>query len=72
MGFSVSKARNKGGRPRTDATPVMVRVPPAILLALDAFVANTERRDSRPGTIRFILEEWLGSQGYFKPPRGLA
>jgi len=69
--LSISKTRNKGGRPRTGATPMMVRVPPAILFALDAFIASEERHDSRPGAIRFILEDWFGSHGYLKRQKAL-
>ena len=58
--LSISKTKNVGGRPRTDATPVMVRMPPADLARLDAWIAGQpEPRPSRPEAIRIGLRLWL-------------
>lgn len=51
-------AENRGGRPRVDATPLTVRVPPDMLAALDKFV-DLDAIPSRPEAVRLILKEWL-------------
>ena len=58
--------KRKIGRPRIDAVPILVRVPPHILTALDAFIAAEGEGHSRPNTIRHILEEWLHANDYIK------
>jgi len=56
--------KNKGGRPRVDATPVTVRLPPGNLADLDIWIAaQPEPRPSRPEAIRRLLSQALG-----KPP----
>ena len=61
MTLSISKTKNVGGRPRTDATPVMVRLPPPALSALDAWISRQpEPRPGRPEAIRRILAEAIG------------
>ena len=68
MALSISKTKSKGGRPRTDATPVMVRVAPALLSPLDAWIADQpEPKPSRPEAIRYALTDWLTGQGYVRP-----
>ena len=53
------------GRPRVDAVPVTVRMPPADVLALDAYLAaQPEPRPSRPEAIRFLLRDSLTGLGY--------
>lgn len=47
------------GRPRTNATPVLVRLPPDQLAALDAWIEDQEDVPSRPAAIRTILERGL-------------
>ena len=47
------------------ATPVMVRVMPEQLDALDAFASDQRQPVSRPEAIRLILREFLGSKEYF-------
>ena len=67
MALSISKTKSKGGRPRTDATPVMVRVAPLLLSPLDAWIADQpEPKPSRPEAIRHALTDWLTSQGYVR------
>ena len=63
MKLSISKTGSKGGRPRTDATPVLVRLPPVDLAALDAYAASIEPA-SRPQAIRAILADWLRTHGF--------
>jgi hypothetical protein len=60
MGSPISDNKSVGGRPRTDATPVMVRLPPLAISSLDAWIAaRPEPRPSRPEAIRRILGEAL-------------
>lgn len=54
--------KNKGGRPRVDAIPLTVRVPPDMLDALDKFV-DRDAIQSRPEAIRLILKDWLKDNG---------
>lgn len=52
--------KSKRGRPRTDSTPIMVRVQPDQLAALDAWIARqTSPQPTRPEAIRLILQEKL-------------
>lgn len=56
MSLSISKTeKNKGGRPKTDATPVMVRIYPDALHKLDAWIAEQDPPLSRPEAIRRLL-----------------
>lgn len=47
--------KNKGGRPRVDATPVTVRIPPDLLDWLDTYRATLPDAPSRPETIREVV-----------------
>jgi hypothetical protein len=72
MVLSISKTKNVGGRPRTDATPVMVRLPPAAIAALDAWIAaQPEPRPTRPDAIRLALRAWLALGGVARAPAGV-
>ena len=52
--------KSKRGRPRTDSTPVMVRLQPDQLAALDAWIAGQdEPRPSRPEAIRQIIAAYI-------------
>lgn len=64
-GLSMSKTiKNKGGRPRVDATPVTVRMPPELLTALEAFRRDQRLIPTRPEAIREIVGDWLAGKGY--------
>lgn len=52
--------KNKGGRPRTDAMPITVRVYPDMLAWLDAERAKLDPEPSRPEMIRIFLAERQG------------
>lgn len=53
--MSTTSAR-KYGRPRVDAVPVNVRLPPEQLAALDAWIAERpDPKPSRPEAIRYLL-----------------
>ena len=57
----IETEKNKGGRPRVDATPITVRMPPADLSRLDDWIlAQPEPRPSRPEAIRRLIEKALG------------
>ena len=59
--------KNKGGRPRVDATPITVRVPPSQLDNLDSWIADQpDPKPSRPEAIREALFEHLKAKGYLK------
>lgn len=73
MAMSVSKTLNRGGRPRTDATPIMVRVMPPDVSGLDAYIAaHPDPKPSRPEAIRLALRDWLTGLGYLPATSGEA
>lgn len=45
----------KPGRPRVNAVPVQIRMPPDALATLDAWIAEQPQPLSRPEAIRIIL-----------------
>jgi len=61
MNGSRRDTKNLGGRPKTGVgTPIMVRLQPDQLAALDAWIAcQEEPRPSRPEAIRQILTAHL-------------
>lgn len=56
----------KSGRPRVDATPLSVRVPPDLLADLDRFIAEECPGTSRPEALRRLAAEALTSMGIKK------
>jgi hypothetical protein len=68
--FSMSKTskpgENKGGRPRTDATPVTLRVYPASLAALDNFRREETDVPTRPEAVRRLVDDALRARGFLK------
>ena len=57
--------RGKPGRPATGkGTPLLVRLQPVALNALDAFVADQQKPISRPEAIRMILLKFFRSKRY--------
>jgi len=56
MVMSIDNIRNRVGRPRINATPVTVRIPPEQLSQLDEWIdTQTAPRPSRPEAIRIIM-----------------
>lgn len=52
--------KSRRGRPRTGSTPIMVRLQPDQLAALDRWIDRQEEpRPSRPEAIRQILDKVL-------------
>lgn len=49
----------KRGRPPTDATPVMVRLQPYALSAIDIWIAAQSDTPSRPEAIRRLIDKGL-------------
>lgn len=59
--MSTSKTdKNKGGRPRVDATPITLRLRPELLEWVDAERAKLDPEPTRPEFIRQVLEERRG------------
>ncbi|WP_322790855.1 ribbon-helix-helix protein, CopG family [Sulfitobacter indolifex] len=50
------------GRPKVDTQPVMVRMPTALIEALDEARRAEEDLPSRPELIRRIVEEWAAGR----------
>lgn len=48
--------KNRGGRPRIDAVPITVRLPPDLLAVVDRYIAGRGKPLSRPEAIREILK----------------
>lgn len=54
--MSINDVEKRGrGRPRTDATPITLRLPPEQLEALDAFIRSTGGTVSRPEALRRLI-----------------
>lgn len=58
----LNPTKKRMGRPPVDSEQINVRFQRDILNALDAAQADFDKA-SRPETIRFIIKEWLQSQG---------
>ena len=73
MAKAVNDAGGLGrGRPRIDAVPLTVRMPPAQLEALDTWIAkHPDPKPSRPEAIRKILAEYLPGGGHLRLRRDL-
>jgi hypothetical protein len=56
MSKSISDNRKRAGRPRVDAVLIGVRVPPAGVAELDAWIKKTDPSISRPEAIRRLVE----------------
>ena len=54
----MAEIKKRVGRPPVNATPITVRIPPAMLSALDKFVSE-QTGISRPEAVRLILRDWL-------------
>jgi cytochrome c553 len=55
---NIVKKRGRG-RPATNATPLMVRLSPDQLAALDAWIAAQAEQPSRPEAVRQLLARYL-------------
>lgn len=72
MEAAIASARKSSrGRPRIDATPVNVRLPPEQLAPLDAWISDQpEPKPTRPEAVRHALTDWLAGQGYVRQQTG--
>lgn len=55
----MSETKNKGGRPRVDATPITVRMPPDQLARLDAWASEQPDKPTRPEAVRRLVDKGL-------------
>jgi len=60
----MSETKSRGGRPRVDAVPITVRIPPDLLALVDSFIASEFDTPSRPEALRRIVRDWLIGHGY--------
>lgn len=57
--MSINDVRKRRGRPKVDATPITVRVPPEQLAAVDEWISSHEPDMSRPEAIRRLVDQGL-------------
>lgn len=64
----ISNVKKSGrGRPRVDAVPVTVRIPPAEIERLDYWIRHQKTLLSRPEAIRRLVELGLTAKSATKP-----
>ena len=59
--------KKKMGRPPTDSEPVMIRMQPAMIAAIDEYRRTQEDLPTRPEAIRRILADFLERETSYKP-----
>jgi len=55
------------GRPRVDATPITLRLPPDLLSRLDDWRKTEPDLPTRPEALRRIFSDWLICHGLLAP-----
>ena len=60
----------KKGRPPTDTQPVMIRMTPEMIAALDDARRNVSDLPTRPELVRRVMTDWLRQQGYLPEDEG--
>ena len=64
MTDAIPSAKKSRGRPRVDATPVNVRVPPDLLADLDRWIAeHNPPHPNRAEAMRLLLSDYLIALG---------
>jgi hypothetical protein len=63
----ISQKKKRGPKPTGVGTPVLVRLPPDLLTAIDAYTLDDMPGASRPEVIRAALRDWLIHIGRLKP-----
>lgn len=58
MTDGVSPTRKRGPKPTGKGEPVLVRLQPDLMEALDRFIAGQEPGMSRPEALRFAFRQW--------------
>lgn len=61
------KSGKRGPKPTGKGTPVLVRLQPEMLDALDAFVSDHDASLSRPEALRRAFSDWAIAHGYLRP-----
>ena len=59
--------KKKMGRPPTDSEPVMIRMQPNMIAAVDEYRRSLEDLPTRPEAIRRILADFLERETSYKP-----
>lgn len=59
--------KKKIGRPPTDSEPVMIRMQPAMIAAIDEYRRTQEDLPTRPEVIRRVMAEFLERETSYKP-----
>ncbi len=60
----------KKGRPQTDTQPVMIRMTPEMIAAVDDARRNMPDLPTRPELVRRVMTEWLTQQGHLPDSEG--
>ncbi|WP_050526519.1 hypothetical protein [Pseudorhodobacter aquimaris] len=63
----MSEQKKKMGRPPTDTEPVMVRMSPAMITAIDEYRRTQGDLPTRPEMVRRVMAEFLERETSFKP-----
>lgn len=59
--------KKRVGRPPTDSEPVMIRMQPAMVAAIDEYRRTQEDLPTRPEVIRRVMAEFLERETSYKP-----
>lgn len=62
----MSTEKKKMGRPPTDSGPVMIRMQPGMIAAIDEYRRSLEDIPTRPEAIRRILSDFLERETTYK------
>jgi hypothetical protein len=65
---TVKSQKRRGPAPTGKGYPVMLRLQPDLLEAVDRFISEEKPAASRPEAIRLALREWAIGMGYLPPP----
>ena len=60
----------KKGRPPTDTQPVMIRMTPEMIAAIDEARRGITDLPTRPELVRRVMEEWLTQSGFLAEEEG--
>lgn len=60
-------SRKRGPKPTGKGLPIVVRLQPDLLSALDGYIQSMDPDATRPEAVRRALSEWLEERGH--PPK---
>lgn len=63
----MSTEKKKMGRPPTDSEPVMIRMQPDMIAAIDEYRRTLEDLPTRPEVIRRVIADFLERETSYKP-----